>query len=83
MVRRVPIASAQSRADYAVGEAGLVPMPGTRWKRMGDVWVRLYRNDDGVNFSMAFTDDDLLSPPSEFGLMLKSRVAQARRNFVK
>ncbi len=81
-MRKNPIASAQRRADYAIMETGYVPLNGTRWLRRDFGWLRHYRNDDGHNIQLAFSDDELLLPPSEFGLMLKARVARAQRNTV-
>ena len=81
-MRDRPIASAQRRADNAVAETGYLPLKQGQWLRRDFGWLRRYRNADGHNIQLALSDDELLSPPSEFGLMLQARVAQARRNTV-
>lgn len=82
MKRKNPIPSAQRRADYAIAETGYVPLSGTQWVRRDFGWLRHYRNSDGHNIQLALSDDELLLPPSEFGLMLLSRVARAKRNAI-
>lgn len=81
-MRDSPIASARRRADNAVAETGYSPLKGDQWLRRDFGWLRRYRNAVGHSIQLALSDDELLSPPSEFGLMLKARVARAKRNIL-
>jgi hypothetical protein len=70
------------RIDSAVAEVGYTlrkkqPPPTMH------VMIRRYKNDYGHNISLAFTEDDLLLPATEIGLMVQARIARALSTFIK
>ena len=80
---RFDYGSAHRRIDNAVSEVGYLPMKKNHWLKRDELWIRRYRNDDtDHNMQIAFLESDLRLPPSEFGLMVKARVAQAQLNTV-
>jgi hypothetical protein len=67
------------RIDSAVAEVGYMPMK-KQPKPTLSVTIRHYQNDHGDKLSLAFTESDLLLPPTEIGLMVQARVARAKSN---